>query len=98
MAPARTFTHHKTGAPAAMQTENIGRGRPARDTRENGHFPVVPAAPPPPPRPESEMPKSRGVALAYSAKAIEYLGMIPPNDGLREEALSEVAAWIEHNR
>lgn len=47
---------------------------------------------------QTRAPESRGVALAYSMKAISFLQQIPPNDALRNQALDDVAAWIDFNR
>lgn len=47
---------------------------------------------------QARAPESRGVALAYSMKAISFLQQIPPNDALRNQALDDVAAWIDFNR
>ena len=47
---------------------------------------------------QTSAPESRGVALAYSMKAISFLQQIPPNDALRNQALDDVAAWIDFNR
>ena len=49
-------------------------------------------------KPQPTPRQSRGVALAYAHKAIEYLQQIPINDGLRDEALDTVAQWIVDNR
>jgi ParB-like chromosome segregation protein Spo0J len=43
-------------------------------------------------------PKSRGVALAYSMKAISFLQQIPSDDALRDQALDDVVEWINYNR
>ncbi len=47
---------------------------------------------------QTRAPESRGVSLAYSMKAISFLQQIPPNDALRNQALDDVAAWIDFNR
>ena len=79
----RTYTT-KHGTEAVMNTSNIGK----READEQ-----VPEM-----TPQIELPKSRGVALAYSCKAIEYLQMIPLADGLRDEAFDSVVKWISDNR
>jgi hypothetical protein len=87
----RTFTHHKTGAPTTMRTENIGR----RDSVAAERVPTQPTArKSEPPR----SPQSRGIGLAYAHKAISFLQEIPPDDGLRDEALDTVVRWITDNR
>lgn len=86
MNPERSFTHHKTGTPSTMRTENIGKRSPA------------PAPAPPAPVPTKPSAVSRGVGLAYANQAISFLNKIPPDDGLREEALDFVISWIEVNR
>jgi hypothetical protein len=48
--------------------------------------------------PAKETPKVRGVGLDIAYKAIALLQTIPLNDGLRQEALDRVTAWIEHNK
>jgi hypothetical protein len=80
----------KHGTEATMRTRNIGRS--------GGSDSVEREAALPPPPPQQIVHKSRGVALGYAQKAIACLKEIPGNDGLRQEALDDVARWIDHNR
>lgn len=50
------------------------------------------------PDPVQTKPQSRGVGLRYAHEAIAVLKRIPIGDGLRQDAFSTVADWIETNR
>jgi hypothetical protein len=80
----------RSGTVYSQRTENIGRS--------GGSDSVEREAALPPPPPQQIVHKSRGVALGYAQKAITCLKEIPVNDGLRQEALDDVARWIDHNR
>lgn len=45
----------------------------------------------------TDQPKSRGCGLDWAHKAIALLQNIPPDDGLRKEALELVVRWCKHN-
>lgn len=92
------LTRQHIEAPAT-RTDSIGRVQPTSKPRKEkavetqmgeacAEVPVV----------QARAPESRGVALAYSMKAISFLQQIPPNDALRNQALDDVAAWIDFNR
>lgn len=88
--PNRTFTT-KHGTTTTMKTANIGRRN--EPIERIASRPVSSA-----PSTVVQMPQSRGVGLGYAHKAISFLQQIPPNDGLRDEALDTVARWIDDNR